>query len=799
MTHPDKLKKLKDFENEKDFREFLISLLKKMGFKDVLHTHRYGFPEFGKDIIGKIEHPIEGEEWYSFVVKKGRISGNTDDVENIKNQISQSLEYPYNSINGNSVKISKVKVVTNENFTNGAQNAISSSPQLKSWNGYSFWWNEPLVDLIDKNYPDFWLPGDEFIKSYSKELKRSINEEFELKELSLQKIDDKNVQKLINIFVEPNMTEVNIEQDKDKLKGKSYNRKKVGVNTVFDSSENFIIVGEAGSGKSKILNNLVCDILDSTELVERKNIPVKLKAKEIRANKFDILKSIEANISLLIEDGLPNDFTEYTFQLFIDEIDLLFKEERESLFNNLTEFCKNGHRFVITKRRNYNLEVEETKLKARTLRVHNFNINQVKNFIAKFFDADKGSKFISILTESNILQKLPTTPLTITLLSLLYDGNSYEIPATLTDIYDDFSNVLLGKLEVKSKFDLLAYNIKKRLFTIVALEMLINKRVDLEFKEFEEKVNSFLSSRGYVPQTRDELIAIVENSGILYIDENERVGFKQQAFIEYMASVEIYDHSREEHYESLLTNFNDISWQNTAIFFAGKSKDLPKMIPDLISKMPNNNANDWFINTGGMGYLSQALYQTEPKERKKLVLKALDNLCLSFNFLKGDSKNSNGILRDAPLPILATILNFWFVENFRSITLKQTLIEAYDDLALEYKDVGVNDFFGDFKLFMIASALMNKNIGSEEKFTELTERDSFIKNPVLMIAGDMYLENGDLYQTSVNNQKLKFEKVIKQYIEVVKYIVKEPAFKINNDYRLLSASEIKVHEKDENE
>ena len=42
MTTLTKKEKLKGFNNENEFREFLIDFLIKSDFKDVIHTHRYG-------------------------------------------------------------------------------------------------------------------------------------------------------------------------------------------------------------------------------------------------------------------------------------------------------------------------------------------------------------------------------------------------------------------------------------------------------------------------------------------------------------------------------------------------------------------------------------------------------------------------------------------------------------------------------------------------------------------------------------------------------------------------------------
>ena len=229
MTTLTKKEKLKGFNNENEFREFLIDFLIKSDFKDVIHTHRYGFPEQGKDIIGRVEHPITGDDWFAFVVKKGRISGGTNEIEMIKNQILQSFEYPYKGINGDKIKINKVIVVTNENFTNGAQYQITESPKLSLYNNFSFWWNENLIPLIDKNYSDFWLPGDSFAKEFSKNFINDLQKEISIRDLSIQKVDDKKLQKLLDIFIEPKLTTDEIEEDKRTKEKKSQKQKKFSI------------------------------------------------------------------------------------------------------------------------------------------------------------------------------------------------------------------------------------------------------------------------------------------------------------------------------------------------------------------------------------------------------------------------------------------------------------------------------------------------------------------------------------------------------------------------------------------
>lgn len=777
MNTPDKIKKLRNFSNEADFRIFLIDFLKKRGFKDVFHTHQYGRPEMGKDIIAKFEHPIEGNEWYSFVVKKGRIAGGTNEIETIKNQIKQSFEYPYKGIDGSEIKINKVKVVTNENFTSGAQDVINSSQELKLFNNFEFWWDEKLIPMIDEYYSDFWLPGDIFLKEYSRTLISKINNEVEIRDLSLKNIDDKKVQRLVNIFIQPELTTTILEYD-DLEKKKVIKQKRISVNHLITSEQNILLSGEQGSGKTRVLNTIAKILANTEALNKNKRLPVKLKAPDLVDNSFDFESIIISNVKLATGEFFDvKIFKSLQLILLIDDLDLLNNANKEKLMVGLTEFCqKNNFNYIITYRKS-DFDIDK---KTQKITIHNFNSTQVESFIDKYFDGNtRGKKFIKILRESDILSKLPTTPLTITLLSLLYDENNYEIPATLSDIYSDFTSVLLGKLDIVNRTDLLEFNMKRRLFSALALKMLKAKIFEISYSDFDSFINNFLEERGYQKQTSEDLNDIIEKSGILYLDNTETVGFKQNAFVEFMASLEIYHHSREENYSDLINNFNDVNWQNTAIFYAGHSKELAGMIDDVITKSPNNDLKDWFINTGGMGYLSQALYQTKPSERKKLVLKALDNLIKSFYQLKKNTELKDNAFYKVPLPLILGIVAFWFTENFKSITLKKTLLDSFDDLINK-----TDDFDNNFKLLMISTTLMNPYIEDDSCFTKLIERENFINHHILPLVADMILDTGLIESKNVNPDfKTKIEKEIKKKKGYLKVVLKEPAYRFtDNDF-----------------
>jgi hypothetical protein len=781
MTHSEKLEKLKSFDNENSFRLFLIDLLKKMGFNDVTHTHRYGSPEEGKDIIARYHHALEGDDWYSFVVKYGRIGGGTVEIETIKGQIKQSFEYPYYGPSQSPIKINKVKVVTNENFTGGAQQSLNSSSELKSYNNFGYWWSEQLIKNIDEYYSDFWLPGDVFSKEYSRRFSDKLNAEIGIRELSIRKIDDVKIQKLLDIFVEPHLTTSEINEDKE-TKEKSIKRKNLSLNSFSSIKENLVLAGDQGSGKTKVINTIACNLATPEKINSSKEIPIRLKATSIRDNDFKLTESIEKEVKELSGDFFMASYLQtYKPILFIDDFDLLNKADKVQLAELLKIFCEeHKSHYVVTYRQN---EFTYDK-NIKRVRIHNFNFKQIQSFISKYFEgSDRGDSFIRILRESDLLSKLPTTPLTITLISLLYDENNFEIPATLSDIYLDFTNILLGKLQVHNSKELLVFNLKRRIFTALGLKMLDEKKFEIPFSEFDEFVNDLLVSRGYALQSEEDLSEIINNSSLLYKNDNGKVGFKQQAFIEFFASLEIYHHSRDTYYQKLLSNFNDVSWQNAAIFYAGHSKELTGMIDDIIKFSPAEDLKDWFVVSGGMGYLSQALYQTKPEERKKLVYKSIEYLQRSIGELKLQSMDKESFYYEMPLPLILTIVNYWFVNNFKSITLKSTLNISFEELSKTFPDSTEPEFDNNFKMLMIASALMNPNIGDEVAIESLIERNGFMNHPILPLIADLAINLNEFGKNKADKSlREKLQKQLEKKRYYIRAILKNPAYKLSDDF-----------------
>ena len=776
MNRQAKIEKLKEFKDENEFRLFIMDLLGFISFKKIQHTHRHGRPELGKDIIASLEHTLDDDEWYAFVVKKGRIIGNTDIIENVKNQIKQAFEYPYETIEGKQIKINKVRVLSNENISEGARETIRKSNDLSIYTNYEFWWNEKLIELIDKHYPDFWLPGDLLAKEYNKRTTNIIETEFEIKELSVTKLPEPKVQKLLQLFVTPQIVE--LVPVKDRKMKKKIQPKKVSIDDICDSKENFIIKGDPGSGKSRLINEVVSQLLDPQLITDTKTYPIKLRLQALREIGFNIEKALEHEIKRVLPDpDYKFDFDEAQFVIFIDSIDDLYREEINELIKEISlAEISSKCRYIISARSIENINLTTSDLKFREVHLLNFNRDQIELFVKRYFeDINRGKRLLEVLRESNILEKLPTTPLTMTLISVLYEDTDYEIPATLTDIYNDFTNILLGKLEIKKRTQLIDLESKKRVFSHVAHKLIQSKKFEIQKSEFISMIESFLEPKG-ITANREDLERLVENSGIIYTDSNGLAGFKHQSFLEYFAAFEIFYVTNS--YDDLVSNFNDVNWQNSAIFYAGFSKDMPWFVDEIIAKIPANNIRDWFLNVGGMGYLCQALYMTDITHRSKLIERALGDMMKAFHEIKNATKKQ-GFFRDMPLHILGSTMMYWFNINFRSVTTIACLENLFDTIISNDPDkLKSENFETGFKLFLIATTLANEYLDKHEKLNMLIEFDCLLKDPLLILLCDAFIDIENFNSDQVGEEKKKkLKREINRYRSVLADITREPAYR----------------------
>ncbi|MBZ9779857.1 NACHT domain-containing protein [Psychroflexus sp. CAK8W] len=742
----EKLNFLTSIKKETEIHSILEEILPEMGFSDVKVTHEKGNkPEFGKDLVCSYLDEIEDKkDWFAFVVKKGKVSGSTGVVREIENQVFECFKYPYKSLEQTKkIPINKVKIITNEHFSSGAKDKIFDSNNDERAN-IDFWDGEKLIYFIDKYYPKFWVRGSKQYKKYIERLQERIKTDNTIKSLS---IDNKKVEKLLNNMIEPKLSE-RITNEDGSIKWIS---KKA--DTIINLPHNSLIIGEPGCGKSTLFKTLSNEIITQNSLRNNQDFyPIILTFKEIEQADFDLEIAIEGyfNKDWNVDLGIDSKAIIKTENcaVFIDALDELAKKEsKEKALQSVADFNEKfpNIKVICSSRPSDYLFHNSEAIGFRYMEVNDLNRQQIELFLSNYFSEDliKSKSLLKSLKDSEILEKLPKTPLTIALITMLFDEKEIEIPATITDLYELFVNLLIGKTTSTETTELIEVGIKHRILCYVAKDLHTNLKSSISKSELKDLILKYSTERGQKFDIGQVLEEILDQIGLLFINDKGEISFKHQSFQEYFTAYEIFHH-RQSDRKLFIDKFNNLWWQNVAIFYAGMAKDSPKFLEEVLENSKPKNLAEYISNTGGLGKLLQALYNTPIEQRKKGIQRGLENTSEILKLVsKAEATPDRKDLifwQNFSTYGLMQIFGGWFKHNNWSITLKEPMAEYFDDniKLLDSETTDEEEFNLEFQLFLVSSILASDSFIDFDRFKELVDKSKLSNLDILAILDTHY-------------------------------------------------------------
>ncbi|AYA36064.1 NACHT domain-containing protein [Hymenobacter oligotrophus] len=772
----DKVNIIENINSIDELGKILETVLANMGLQDINRKQDGSVICIQKDSLG--------EQKLCFVPITEKVKGKNDVIET---RVSALAKENFDSI---FIVISKFTSSGTEISNYFKELLLKKFPNTR----IVFWSRNNIIETIDKHYNGFWSHSDIFIKPYEEYYITSSRSDFELR--NLLKLDDK-YQNLLDIFVEPTLC-IYIE-DKE---AKRPIKRKFSFEKIIKSGS-YIVSGEAGTGKSTLLQHIGKSlIIENSKETPHKNIPIFVKQSDLISNDFDINKSVQSillNVYKFFD--LEKLFSDYTIVILIDSIDELDKDKQKTILKDLDAIRDKGSsRFIIATRSHEHL-VKDCELNEYThVTVEDFSIKQIQLFLKNFFrsDENKANKLLSSLRDNKILEKVPVTPLTLSVISILYEEKQYEIPATVTDVYDNFNIFLLGRATVKSNLEFLDINIKERILSHYALYILTQEdRIPQTEAEFKAFIELFFSARSMTIEKKNipELFnALTQGTGVLFVDEGSFVCFKHNYFMEYYASLEIFKQKRELENE-LVERFTEFNWQNTSIFYAGRTKDMSDFLSKVIKKVKQyETLTDCLMATSGMGYLLQALWLTDANIRKEGTLAALDLMIKSLENMSRLSYEKSTFFSGLQYPSIALINALFFFKNFNSITLKDPIILAFDELMeSEKRKMSLDEHTNNqqlhgleviqretlyYKLFNLALVLYSERINSNEKLSELFDNTYMLNNPLFLMLFDKGLDMINPKNSDAIKDEENFASKKNRYLAGMNFYVSNTADKL---------------------
>lgn len=723
----EKIEQIKKLTPETAIHSLLEELLHEMGLSDIFITHeRGGKSEDGKDLICSYTNPVDGtKEWWAFVVKKGAVQGNSSVIQDIIAQTNECFGYIYeNVIRGVRININKVKIVTNDHFSNEAERKIRTATNLQKAN-VDFWDAEKIVGFIDEKYPQYWLKGSKTYKKYVESFGKLIETDSFSKSLG---VSDKKMKRLLDCSIEPKILE-RVEQEDG-----SFQWKQKKTDSIIRLEDNTIIIGEPGSGKSTLFKKLSKEIIEQNSI--RNDVefyPIIISFNALKTAQYDLVNAIniyfsaEWNESFLIKG--EEIIEQGNCVLFIDALDELPKvSDKEKALKAINEFHSKypSIKIICSSRPSEYLFYNCTELGFKYHEITSLDASQVQSFINAYFadNAIKSKRLLKSLKDTGILNKLPQTPLTIALITIIFDEKEVEIPATITDLYKQFVDLLIGKYTTDNTFDIIEIGVKHRLLCYLAKHLHVQRKQSITDEEFKKLIVDYSSERGQLIDAERIVEDVIINTGLLFKNEYGEIQFKHLSFQEYFTAYEIFHHNQGERAQ-FVKNFNNPWWQNVAVFYAGMTKDAPGLLNEILNESAPKCFNDFLSNTIGMGKLLQALYNTPISNRQQGVNRGLDNIEHAIDLIVQNNENDNlDMWRGFSRYGLMQIIGSCFTLSYWSITLVEPLKRLFEQQVAHIDDErkpNEQDAF-EYKLYLICSVLANEDFVTFNQFRQLVEK-----------------------------------------------------------------------------
>ena len=706
-----KIETIKALDN-KGLADLTKNLLEIMGFHNVRD---------GKVSVLAEEHSTLSEISHVFILPEEKLSGNVD-VESVSSMIEKALSEDSFNV---------VTLISNHHISSGFQSTLNANyPTIR----INYIGRDELIAMVDTQFPDYWRHDDSALIDYEHQYESWMENENQLKLLHLP--SDK-FKRLINIFIQPSLIEEVEDPQTHRLM-----RKRVDMKDVINSGRSAVISGQPGSGKTTLLYNIGLTLSKENQTLTKtsKNVPVFISAIDLINAMKDVKAIVLSKLSSL--GNTLDELTEkYVVVLLVDSIDEFERSQQKEVIRQLINLCHRGIRFILTTRGEDRYQEFIERKDAFFYEISRFNTDQIRRYVNSFLpDEAKASDLLESLRENKILERLPITPLTLSLISILFDETDYEIPATVTDIYSKFNDLVVGRAIVSSKIEFIDVTFRERILSMYGY--LLMEREEHKPMTYDEFIANFVGfykgkSKQIKGGTLEEgLDYIVKNTGILYIKDGKYVCFSHDTYMEYYAAVEFFNFHREDEQE-LVDKFFDLKWQNVSVFYAGITKDMDDFARKINEKLQTaNRVMEYISGIQGAGYLLQALYLSDDVVRRDVILSAL-SLSLDTNeAFKKMATLPKTLFKNYRLPIVQVLSLIHFYDMFNSLTLKTPLELSYEVLKMRYEGMVASDNYDKsiipaigYQLVCLAFTLDSKRIGNDEPLSFLIGQRPLLGDP----------------------------------------------------------------------
>jgi len=303
----------------------------------------------------------------------------------------------------------------------------------------------------------------------------------------------------------------------------------------------------------------------------------------------------------------------------------------------------------------------------------------VENWYGK--DSGIGRRLTAFLQQPLSLRGLPATPLTLALVAILYESGTKEVPANLTELFEKYIELALGRWDISRDISLqYEWRVKEFLLRKISWEMHQQRRLEIGCHNFESAVKRLGTERGLDIDVVVFCDEVVNRSELLFQNVDGEYEFKHRAFQDYFVGAEIS--GRADKKKLIIDTFQDLWWAQAVFFACGLRPEDETCLRAILDEV-QVSGSDALAFTMNLGVLTQATYLAPRQVKSEVVVRVLDSfvdaweyICDHYEEYQSEAYKHIRIPEDLPGHLLwISILDALAETALGSMTLSQTLSE----------------------------------------------------------------------------------------------------------------------------
>lgn len=691
--------------SEDAFRDEVIRpLFLRQGLKDGRDV--CGPAEEGKDAIFTAPAPLGMKDIYVVQTKKGSLNLSSDVSQNVvkaATQLSTALKTQIIILATRDKRLpTKAFLCASGKINDRAKEYIT---QTVNEPNVHFIDRDDLIPLIDKHYPELWLEIDANAFPYFRNLRKSIEDSSDSSAISEILSLGKNISPesdavFVSLFL--NRPAFKIKKERGQTIRVPH-FEEFPVTSIVNRKESlFLILGEAGSGKTTSLRRIAYELADAS-MSGRKTIviPVILRARDMAQSPIQTL--VDACLvatAILLQSSKTvfsnSDLLNGRVVALIDALDEIPSDDlRLEVLRRVNEFhalypkCK-----VIMTSRDQSFIRDTDELKGFSIFwLSPFEIKQAKQLVERI---QKG-KSIPPEKKQELLRRLQDVhgmelnPLLVTVLVATSDFTRKDIPANITELFKKFTEVMLGRWDAsKGMSEQFHAPLKDHILKKLAFDMHQRKATAISLSECKSFIENELTLIGQRLDINGLLSEIIYRSG-LFRQIGDQIEFRHLLLQEFFAGRGI---SSADYLKSIIT---EEWWQRAIVFYFGDHPEDYRPLDENLLSLAGQPAKSMFQGSITLGLALQTCYLVPVLQRVNLLRRVIEILALSNGGLvpKTDDRDS--------YPLTFIIAYYLYARDSVSMDI---LKDKVAEVTAPWSDETIPDELKELRLYWVIVGLI---------------------------------------------------------------------------------------------